>query len=103
MEKGIIIGVNTTKNNIIFSNEMKELKSLCEEADTYGVKIIADIIFNHLATNGEYDEKGLPVVDPEVKQYEPEIYDNQSQTFHQEKSGFSDIALNFIHSSYFHC
>ena len=67
-----------------------ELKSLCEEADTYGVKIIADIIFNHLATNGEYDEKGLPVVDPEVKQYEPEIYDNQSQTFHQEKSGFSE-------------
>ena len=65
-----------------------ELKSLCEEADKYGVKIIADIVFNHLATNGEYDENGLPVVDPEVKQYEPEIYDNQSHTFHQKKDGF---------------
>ena len=30
MEKGIIVGVNTSKNEQLFINEMSELKSLCE-------------------------------------------------------------------------
>ena len=43
MEKGIIIGVNTTKNNIIFSNEMKELKSLCEACN---IEIVEEVTQN---------------------------------------------------------
>ena len=43
MEKGIIIGVNTSKNNIIFSNEMKELKSLCEACN---IEIVEEVTQN---------------------------------------------------------
>lgn len=64
----------------------EELKSLCEEADKYGLKIIADIVFNHMATNGDVDSNGLPVVDPEVESYEPEIYANIKETFHNNKN-----------------
>ena len=64
----------------------EELKSLCEEADKYGLKIIADIVFNHMATNGDVDSNGLPVVDPEVESYEPEIYANIKETFHSNKN-----------------
>lgn len=60
----------------------EELISLCSEADKYGLKIICDIVVNHMATNGEVDDKGLPVVDPEVAIYEPEIYAKQNETFH---------------------
>lgn len=30
-----------------------EFKSMCEEADKYGIKIVVDIVSNHLAANGE--------------------------------------------------
>ena len=30
MERGIIVGVNTSKNEELFINEMQELKALCE-------------------------------------------------------------------------
>lgn len=63
-----------------------ELISLCSEADKYGIKIITDIVFNHMATNGEVDANGLPVVDPEVNIYEPEIYEKRNETFHNNKN-----------------
>lgn len=66
-----------------------ELKTLCEEAEKYGIDIICDIVFNHMATTGENNSNGLPEVDPEVATYEPEIYNNQSQTFHQVSSGLT--------------
>lgn len=43
MEKGIIIGVNTSKNNIIFMNEMKELKSLCEACN---IEVVEEVTQN---------------------------------------------------------
>lgn len=63
----------------------EELASLCLEADKYGVKIICDIVANHMATNGETDANGLPVIDPEIEKYEPEIYANSASTFHYNK------------------
>lgn len=63
-----------------------DLISLCAEAEKYGVRIIADIVFNHMATNGEKDSNGLPVIDPEVNIYEPEIYANKEETFHINKN-----------------
>ena len=47
----------------------KELKSLCEKAKEYGIKIIVDIVFNHLAGGTATS------FNPEVKNYEPEIYE----------------------------
>lgn len=61
----------------------EELKELCEEADNYGISIICDMVFNHMATTGEIDENGFYVVDPEVEEYEPEIYANLDETFHR--------------------
>ena len=64
----------------------QELKELCEAADAYGIKIICDIVFNHLATDGSTNSYGLPNVDAEVLRYEPEIYNNQAETFHTIKT-----------------
>ena len=66
----------------------EELEELCAEADNYGVSIIVDVVFNHLAQYKEnaYEADGTPVVSPEVEKYEPEIYalrnDATNPTFH---------------------
>ena len=43
MEKGIIVGVNTQKNENIFQNEMKELKNLCEACN---IEIVEEVTQN---------------------------------------------------------
>lgn len=45
-----------------------ELESLCEAADEYGIKIIVDVVANHLA--GGTSES----LNPDVVNFEPEIY-----------------------------
>ena len=57
---------------IVKDIKKEDLKELCEEADKYGIKIIADIVFNHMATTGGLDEWGDPEVDPEVLIYKLE-------------------------------
>lgn len=71
----------------------QDLKSLCETADQYGVKIICDIVFNHLANinDNELEPDGTPKVSPEVAKYEPEIYNlrndtSGNNTFHHNKN-----------------
>lgn len=48
-----------------------DLKSLCDEADKYGIKIICDIVSNHIANA---DEARPETVSNQVKKYEPEFY-----------------------------
>lgn len=48
-----------------------DLKSLCDEADKYGIKIICDIISNHIANA---DEDRPDTVSNQVKKYEPDFY-----------------------------
>ena len=48
-----------------------DLKSLCDEADKYGIKIICDIVSNHIANA---DEARPDTVSNQVKKYEPEFY-----------------------------
>ncbi len=43
MEKGIIVGVNTSKNEQLFINEMSELKSLCEACN---IEIVEQVTQN---------------------------------------------------------
>ena len=69
-----------------------ELAAMCEEADKYGIKIIVDIVANHMAN---YKLAGTNTVDAnklsdEVKTYEPELYNGYSQYFHSERSNASD-------------
>lgn len=48
-----------------------DLKSLCDEADKYGIKIICDIVSNHIANA---DETRPDSVSNQVKKYEPDFY-----------------------------
>ncbi len=80
-----------------------DLTALCTEADKYGIDIIADIVFNHMATDGSKDSDGLPTVDSEVKTYEPYIYQNQDVCFHHstsdELSGSASITQVYSYGS----
>lgn len=51
-----------------------QLKSLCQAADQYGIKIICDIIANHLANKGGEDLSAI--LNPNVAKYESELYNN---------------------------
>ncbi len=47
----ICFEINTSSNNAIGTKD--ELISLCEEAHKYGIKVIVDVVTNHLANNGD--------------------------------------------------
>ena len=76
------------------------LTTLCTEAEKYGIKIIVDTVFNHLAniSDSDLEPDGTPKVSPEVEKYEPEIYAHRndsgsSQTFHHNKSASGSGAV----------
>ncbi|MBQ5440249.1 MAG: hypothetical protein IIT49_05645, partial [Clostridia bacterium] len=65
----------------------EDLTALCAEADNYGIKIICDIVSNHMANN----ESGDPYTYYEgIAEYEPEIYANTDKYFHQLKKKVDD-------------
>ena len=72
-----------------------ELIELCSKAETYGISIIADIVFNHLAniSDNDLEEDGTPKVSPQVANYEPYIYEHRNDatnpTFHHMKNSGS--------------
>lgn len=49
-------------------------KTLCAEADKYGIKIIVDVVLNHVADNGK-DGQWYDGIDSSLKR--PELYHNQ--------------------------
>ncbi len=68
-----------------------DLTALCTEADKYGIKIICDIVSNHLANNLETDPYSIS---SQVKTYEPSIYAAKSTSgsayWHGLQQGASD-------------
>lgn len=71
----------------------QDLINLCEEADKYGIKIICDIVSNHMANN----EAGDAYTYYEgIAEYEPEIYANTDQYFHQLKKTVEDSKLQYL-------
>lgn len=64
----------------------EELSSLCKEADKYGIKIICDIVSNHMGNVTD----GNPNVSDQVNTYQPDFYENKDTYFHNLKSGVSD-------------
>lgn len=83
-----------------------DLESLCETAETYGVDIICDIVFNHMATVSDTDVEpdGTPTVSPEVNTYEPDIYQHRNDaspttaTFHHNPSAAGSGAVTQVYS-----
>lgn len=53
-----------------------ELKSLCQKAEDYNIKIIVDIVANHMANVDGYNG-----ISQEIEKYEPKIYQNRNYYF----------------------
>ncbi len=70
-----------------------DLTSLCQEADKYGIKIIADIVVNHMGNMLETDPNS---VSDEVKTYEPTFYNNRSSYFHSYKGDANDGSVQAV-------
>ena len=70
----------------------EELTELCSAAEMFGISIIVDVVFNHMANvdSKTVEADGTPSVSPKVAEYEPEIYahrnDATDPTFHHYKS-----------------
>ena len=62
------IATDASKNQLGTKDQLKEV---CAEADKYGVKVIVDVVSNHLAGA---NSSGSYTLHPDVKNYEPEIY-----------------------------
>ena len=70
-----------------------ELKSLCAEAEKYGIKIICDIVSNHMGNEVEIDPNSLSV---QVKTYQPDFYANKSTYFRNNKITASDSSVQAV-------
>lgn len=80
-----------------------ELTSLCAEAESMGISIIADIVFNHLANinDKELEPDGTPKVYSGVADYEPYIYehrnDAENPTFHHNPNAKGSGAITQVY------
>lgn len=70
-----------------------DLKSLCDEADKYGIKIICDIVSNHIANA---DEARPDTVSNQVKKYEPEFYKKRRTYTRTYKGNASDSSVQAV-------
>ena len=70
-----------------------ELKSLCDEADKYGIKIICDIVSNHMGNETEDDPNSLS---EQVKTYQPDFYANKSSYFRNNNITANDNSVQNV-------
>lgn len=70
-----------------------DLKSLCDEADKYGIKIICDIVSNHIANA---DEARPDSVSNQVKKYEPEFYKKRKTYTRTYKGDANDSSVQAV-------
>lgn len=68
----------------------EELTELCKEADKYGIKIICDIVSNHMGNEVESDPNSLS---SQVETYQPEIYNNKSDYFRNNNLSADDSSV----------
>ena len=70
-----------------------ELTSLCAEADKYGIKIICDIVSNHMGNDKETDPSSLSL---QIKTYQPDFYNNKSSYFHSYSGSVNDSSVQAV-------
>lgn len=70
-----------------------DLKSLCDEADKYGIKVICDIVSNHIANA---DEARPDSVSNQVKKYEPEFYKKRRTYTRTYKGDANDSSVQAV-------
>ena len=85
---GLCIGNSTT--NILFDtdNGAAELSELTEEAAKRGLRVITDVIVNHLADDSTDEYTVSQNLSPQVAQFNPEIYNNKNSTLHNPSSAY---------------
>lgn len=76
----------------------EELTSLCKSAENYGIKIICDVVLNHL---GASSDNGYSMLAKEIQTYEPVIWNSTGVTknnpyFHQRFSSVSDASTYYV-------
>lgn len=82
----------------------EDLQSLCTSADEYGISIICDIVFNHMANVNDttLENDGTPVVSPDVDNYEPYLYahrnDTNNPTFHHNPHASGSGAVTQVYT-----
>ena len=73
----------------------EELERLCKEAEELDICILADLVLNHMANDGDkaVEADGTPTVCVDVEEYEPLLYRNRNEdvdgiglTFHHNKN-----------------
>ncbi len=81
------LGFSVAKEGENALGSADDLEEVCLEAEKYGIKIIVDVVANHLAGDSS------TVLSAEVAQYEPEIYDqNLIHTY----GGTSDSSVQAV-------
>lgn len=70
-----------------------ELKELCTEADKYGIKIICDIVSNHMGNEVETDPNSLS---EQLNTYQPDFYANKSSYFHSYTGDATDSSVQSV-------
>lgn len=70
-----------------------DLKDLCSEAEKYGIKIICDIVSNHM---GSESEDNPNQVSSQVEKYDPDIYNNSGTFFRNNTIVVSDSSVKNV-------
>ncbi|MCH5296077.1 MAG: starch-binding protein [Ruminococcus sp.] len=67
-----------------------ELKDLCTEAEKYGIKIICDIVSNHMGNEVESNPNSLS---SQVEIYQPDFYNNKNTYFRNNNLSADDSSV----------
>ncbi len=70
-----------------------ELTSLCEEAEKYGIKIIVDVVSNHMGNEDESDPNSLST---QVQTYQPDFYENKDTYFRSNSISADDSSIQAV-------
>lgn len=81
------LGFHIAGNNENVLGNKSDLVAMCAEAKKQGIRVVADIVANHLANGGSSNN---PCLYGPVANHEPDIYNNQSQTVHDVNIGGAD-------------
>ncbi len=71
----------------------EDLRSLCAEADKYGVKIICDIVSNHMGNETESNPNSLS---SQVQTYQPDFYTNKNTYFRSNGIAANDSSIEGV-------
>lgn len=82
------VSMSVAKNSWLGTKD--ELKSLCDEAKKYGIKIICDVVTNHM---GNETEDNPNSISSQIETYDPEIFKNSSTYFRNNKIMASDSSV----------